>query len=261
MDENHQDKANSNQATIETKLWLPPSYTNHKAPIVSAPKKWGINWGFANRTIFDWIMLISQVLGAIAIPFVVTMIGLYATQQITLQQTQFTQQQARLNDTTNKQQHQTDIQIAQDQQRETILETYIASMRDLLLNYKLRESKPSDEVQVLARAQTLSTLNELDSKRKGLLIQFLYEANLITKNHVVVQLSGANLRYIVLSEDMRGVDLSGADLTGAEFDVLSKHIGYGDWSRNILDLSGADLSYTTLSGVYLERRSSNQATA
>lgn len=103
-------------------------------------------------------MLLSQVLGAIAIPFVVTVLGLYLTQQITLQQ-------ARLSDAASKQQHQTDLQIAEDnrrndlkiaddQQRETTLKTYLDDMPDLLLNHNLRKSKPGDAVSQVARERT-----------------------------------------------------------------------------------------------------------
>src|SRR5205807_694933 len=105
----------------------------------------------------------------LAIPVIVAAGTLYFTQQITLQQVQ-------LSISANEKQHQTDIQIAQDQQREAALETYISDMQNLLLNEHLRESKRGDEVRVVARARTLTALAQIDSTRKGTLLRFLYES-------------------------------------------------------------------------------------
>src|SRR5947209_8922709 len=96
----------------KNKLWIP----QHK-------KQGKTGNEFFGRPLWDWLNL----LGVLAIPFVVTIVGLYFTQQIT-------QQQAQLSDAANKQQHQTDLQIAADQQRETTLQTYLDNMSDLLFN-------------------------------------------------------------------------------------------------------------------------------
>jgi hypothetical protein len=192
MDENHQNVANGRLTTTGNKLWLPPSFANNKAPITPAPKTKEINWGFADRTVFDWAILISQVLGAFAIPFVVTVIGLYATQQIT-------QQQAQLSNAATEKQHQTDIQIATDQQQEVTLQTYLDRMSNLLLTNHLHESKPGDEVRNVARAITLTALQNLNSLRKGILLRFLYESGLVNVGNQIV--------------DLDGVDLSGVDVS------------------------------------------------
>ena len=125
MNENHQDTANHNSVTTETKLWLPPSYTNGKAPITPVslnPKKRGVNWGFADKSFWEWILLLGTLLaalGAIAIPFVVTIIGL-----------NFTQQQAQLSNATNIQQHQTDLQIAKDNHQNDLENSERSAARD-----------------------------------------------------------------------------------------------------------------------------------
>jgi len=72
-----------------------------------------------------------------------------------------------------------DIQRQEDQQKENILDTYIHDMSDLIFTKGLRISKPGDEVRVTARAETLITLRQLDGARKGIAMQFLYEAELI----------------------------------------------------------------------------------
>jgi len=104
-------------------------------------------------------------------------------------------------------QHRSDQQRALDQQRATILQTYIDNMRDLLLNHNLAKSAPGDEVRQVARVQTLSTLRSLDASRNIIVLQFLQEAHLIS---AVINLSHADLS----DDDLSGADLSGVDLTG-----------------------------------------------
>src|SRR6266480_4154633 len=99
MDENDQDKTQSK--SIVAKDLKQGKANNEKI-------------AFSSKGVWDWLNL----LGVLAIPFVVTIVGLYFTQQITLQQ-------AQLSIATNKQQHQIDLQIAGDQQRETTLITYL----------------------------------------------------------------------------------------------------------------------------------------
>jgi uncharacterized protein YjbI with pentapeptide repeats len=233
MDETHQDETGSKSIAVEdvrwvfnkrSKLWVP----QHKK------WKWFRRWKTSEgKFTFDWLNLI----GVLAIPFVVTFLGLYATQQIT-------QQQAQLSDAANKQQHQTDIQISQqqrkadqnlatDQQRETTLQTYLDNMSDLLLNHDLRKSKSGDEVSQVARERTLTTIRRLDADRNRIVFQFLQDAHLIGKHNAVIDLSGADLS----NDDLRGVNLSGALLSGANLSGAR--------------LSGARLSGADLSGAHL----------
>ena len=167
--------------------------------------KWFNGTGFSGKTLWDWLNL----LGIFLVPL---MIGVFTI-------------------VNNLQQ----VQIATDQQREMTLRTYVDNMQDLLLNHKLLESKSGDEVQVVARARTLSALGELDSKRKGALLKFLYEAQLINYGDVIINLNGANLSDADLSgADLSRADLSGANLSGAELDGS--------------DLFGTDLSAANLQG-------------
>lgn len=128
-------------------------------------------------------------------------------------------------------------QIAADQQQAVTLQTYLDRMSDLLLMRKLHESKPGDEVREVARVETLAALQQLDPERRGVLVRFLYEADLININtgHTVVSLSGAHLSDAKLN----GAHLSGAHLDSA---VL-----------NGADLSGADLNSAVLRGAKVTR--------
>ncbi len=250
-------------------------------------KKWAIRTGFAGKTLWDWLPLLIQLLGALAIPVAIAL----GTTWI------------------NYQQDQTSHQIAQDQQLENALKTCIDDIKDLLgygnnsllLNKGLIASKPGDEVRVVARAEVLSALRQLDGKRKGILIQFLYEAMLISvpNNHIVTSsgndviidlsdanLSGANLGAAHLrgvnlfyanlrgthlsGADLSGADLSGADLSGANLfyanlrgaDLSSVRLGGADLSGanlNGANLRGADLSNVRLGGADLNGALLNSA--
>lgn len=241
MDERRLNKANSKFMASENELWLPPLSHEDQEKVNRFRKKRrkerSVQGDSTGRTLWDWLNLF----GVLAIPFVVTILGLYFTQQIT-------QQQAQLSNTANQQQHQTDLQIAEDQQRETTLKTYLDDMSDLLLNHHLRNSKPGDEVSEVARERTLTTLRRLDAPRNKILLQFLQDAQLIgLKNGVentVVDLSNA---------DLSGDDLRGANLLGVELNT--DNLNNANLSKTILrnaNLSGADLSGADLSGTDLQ---------
>jgi uncharacterized protein YjbI with pentapeptide repeats len=115
-------------------------------------------------------------------------------------------------------------------------------MLELLLNKNLVGSPSGSDVREVARARTLTALRRVGNKRKRDLLQFLYEAGLISKSNPVVDLRGADLREADLSgvrladAQLRGVDLSGANLDRA-------------------DLSGTDLTGANLDGT--EARTAN----
>ena len=112
-------------------------------------------------------------------------------------------------------------------------------MNQLLLAKDLRNSEEDSEVRAPARARTLTVLGRLDSGRKGRLLQFLYEADLIDRQKPVVELTGVDAsdadpsRAILGGADIRGADLNGADLSGAvlvEADLSCALQCMGGWS-------------------------------
>ena len=76
-----------------------------------------------------------------------------------------------------------------DNQRETAFQAYIDKMSELLLHEKLRDSTEEDEVRNVARVRTLTVLPRLDGKRKGSVLQFLYESGHIYKNKNSIDLT------------------------------------------------------------------------
>jgi len=147
-------------------------------------------------------------------------------------------------------QHERELEMQRLQ--EVAFQTYLDRMTALLLDQKLRRSKPGDEVRDIARARTLTTLRGLDGPYKGILIRFLHEAELIT-GEGIVDLNGANLRGADLNKAvLRRVDLSGADLSGA--DLSEADLSGSDLSEAILivaNLHAINLSDTNLTGVSL----------
>jgi uncharacterized protein YjbI with pentapeptide repeats len=182
--------------------------------------KFNWDWTGFNRpskTLWDWL----QLLAVLAVPIVVGIGAVW-----------FTTRQGKVADEENK-----------DNQRETALQGYIDKMSELLLHEKLRDSAEEDEVRRVARVRTMTVLPRLDGKRKGTVLQFLYESGLIHKNKTIIDLHGADLSnvdltYVNLSEaclrrtNMQKAHFLGANLQGVDF--------------TLTNLSHADLTLTTM---------------
>lgn len=192
--------------------------------------KWG--WtGFPAKTEWDWLNL----LGVLAIPVVVGFGAVW-----------YTSRQTRAREAASERQHKTELEIANENQREAALQTYIDKMSELLLKKDLRQSTENDEARKIARVRTLTLLQRLDLERKGSVLQFLHEAGLIEKDTSVIDLRGASLN---------GADLSHADLSHA--DLNKADLSHAD--LNGADLNGADLSYANLSHANLSEANLNGA--
>jgi len=177
------------------------------------------------RTLWDWAQLLI-------VPIVVA----FATYLFNRAASRNQQKSAQVKD-------QTDRAIAEDGQRETALQTYFDKMSELLLHENLRESKPDDKVQYIARVRTITVISRLNANRNGSLLRFLRESGLIKtiKMNGVINLSKADLR----GSDLSGTDMSGVDLS--EADLRKANLSGIDLSEAIL--TKANLSETNLRGV------------
>jgi uncharacterized protein YjbI with pentapeptide repeats len=175
------------------------------------------------------------------------------------------------------QQNSTSLQVAEDQQQETVLETYINHLSGLMLNNNLSKSKSGDVVRAVAQAETLAALRRLDPARKGALVQFLYASGLINKNNVIISLQGADLTnaritnvittsigiapaistYVVnlFNADLSGADLAGADLSDSELVGINLSAASLDGAN----LSGDDLSQADLTEAGLYKANLNSS--
>ncbi len=134
------------------------------------------NTGFETKTLWDWMDLFI-------IPLVLA-IGAFFL---------------------NRSERNTEREIATDRQQEAALQSYPDRMAELLLKEKLRTTK-NKEVRNVARTRTLTVLRGLDVKRKGLVLRFLHEAELVKSPEPIVNLFGADLQ----NADLHRVDLEGA---------------------------------------------------
>ncbi|SRR5216683_2269359 len=154
-----------------------------------ARSKWPKWTGFSGKTGWDWMQVLLQLLGVVAIPLAIAIGTAYFSFQ----------------------QNQTSMQLADDQQQEATLKSYLDDISDLLLNHNLRNSKPGDEVRQVARERTLTTIRRLKADRNKIVLQFLQDAHLLGLNDAVIDLSVADLSY----DDLGDANLSGVNLNGA----------------------------------------------
>src|SRR6266508_2137453 len=172
------------------------------------------NTGFGTKTLWDWMDLLI-------IPLILAGGAIFL----------------------NRSERNNERDIASDRQREAALQAYLDRMTDLLLHEKLLTSK-NKGVRNVARIRTLTVLRGLDARRQRLVMEFLYEAKLISQPHLIVDLRGADLSGIDLSAtNLRDASLSGVNLSGANISP-----GYLDGA----DLSAANLSDADLRGSSLE---------
>jgi hypothetical protein len=234
MDENHQDAPGSKPTATKDIIWVLNKRNNLLVP------KHKKRTGFEDKTRWDRLQLMAQVVGAFAIPLsiIALIIGVW----------QFNTQQNFDNQRTAEQQ-QAEFQNLKDQQQQTTLETYLDRMSDLLFTQHLNTSKVGDEVRQVARARTLVALQNLNPARKGILLQFLYASDLIheppkgatTDNNPIISLFLADLRSAMLNRvDLDGADLDGADLDGADLSNAS----LDEAGLFVANLSNANLSNT-----------------
>jgi len=182
-------------------------------------------------TLWDWIKLLI-------VPAVIAGVGLWF----------------------NRQQRERELEIAERRTQDEALQAYLDQIGQLLLvtNRPLRRSKQYAAARTQARAQTLTVLTRLNGVRKGSVVQFLYEAALLRKEGLVVDLIGANLREADLSgraliranlvgTELIDANLHGADLGEAELSHAHLH------NAKLIDanLIGADLTLADLSSAQL----------
>ncbi len=144
-----------------------------------------------------------------------------------------------------KQQRENELKIAQEQQQMMLVTNYIDRIGDMLLHEKLLHSATIDDVRVVAQAETMTLLPQLDGKRKGMVVLFLMQTKLINNDFRVISLREADLRGAQLhGADIRDTYLLGADLQGA--DLSGSNLSYA--SLVFTRLAGANLQGANLQG-------------
>lgn len=148
-----------------------------------------------------------------------------------------------------------------NQQNQATLDEYLDDMSTLVLQYHLADPNSGAAVRAIAVARTLTAVRDLDGDRKGTLVRFLFEADLINWPQPVLDLFHANLDGTNFTNaGLDQVYLSHLGLTSADFAGSSLLGAYLKGSTLIQsNLQGADLACyshvicTNLSGAYLMR--------
>lgn len=156
------------------------------------------NTGFEAKTLWDWMELLI-------IPLVLAIGAFFLQQSERAIERQTANDRAEL-----------EREIAKDRQQEIALQAYITQISELLLKENLRTTKKK-AVRDVARTRTLTVLRRLDSERKGLVIKFLQETELIKEGDSIISLVGADLFQADLSKaNLVNANLQGVDLTAAK---------------------------------------------
>lgn len=163
--------------------------------------------------------------------------------------------------------------IEADRTRQSILDDYFDKINTLVLEEKLSASSTENDALQFVRGYTLSTLRTLDSERKGLLLKFLYESNLIgscffprsdkylnflfAKNEpALISLAKTDLRYVNLHNVYLGC-ANMADSVLIRANLQNSNLYYVILDR--ADLTEADLGGADLHGASLRRAKMNGA--
>ena len=156
-----------------------------------------------------------------------------------------------------------DYQIAQEQKHQEILTDYFSKMQDLIVETKKSKQTPGSkesnseerlllEFRPTAQALTLSVLEQLDGERKGKVITYLAESQLITVDNnklstqPEIKLDGANLDDIELGNKGQRNSLNEDEMT-----IIDK-IKIKNANMKRANLSGLQLLYSELNGSNLE---------
>jgi len=186
------------------------------------------HWGFRGMTVRDWLQMLI-------VPLVLVGIGFLFDTQQDARQRAMEEQQRLVEERRAEAQQEVEEQRAQD----TALQAYLDQMSLLMLEKDLHDSEAGSDVRTLARARTLTVLRRLDGVRKGSVVQFLAESDLIVKDSSVLDLTGADLREVILNDaDLSGTELSGLDFNPPPYDGPAQLFG--------TNLSDADLSHAIL---------------
>lgn len=150
--------------------------------------------------------------------------------------------------------------IADERYQQDILKNYLDAMNTLLTDKKLRTTK-DDQTQSVARTKTLTALRQMDGQRRGEVVKFLMEADLIKikkseGDQSVINLEGATLENAQLKNaTLRKINLQGVDLTNA--DLHDADLTGGNLED--ANLSKAKLANTLLINVRLAEANLSEA--
>lgn len=187
-------------------------------------------WGTQDKTLWDWMDLLL-------VPGLLLVITLMFNELAQKRQDEFTL----------------------ERKKQEVVQNYLSKMTDLISNGKLLYSKKSEfnQTSIAARALTQSALVDLkgDASRKGQVLSFLYEAQLISYQPSVTKTKPNTKPKSII--DMKGINLSGAALNRIYLGPQSQLRDSSQPDQWPINLGGAilsesDLRKSILNHAYLE---------
>ena len=188
----------------------------------------------SGKTLWNWLELLI-------VPLALAAVGFAFTAAQSARDNRRDDRRAEIDRTLADRRAAADRALAQDRQREETLQTYLQQMSDLLLERHLASTRLGAQQRVLASTLTLTVLRRLDGERKGVVLRFISDAQLINSEDPKLTLDGADFRGAIM--DGAALDhphLVRVDLRGASF--RSALLLFGDFKS--ADLRGADFSNT-----------------
>src|SRR5688572_21624066 len=148
----------------------------------------------------------------------------------------------------NRAEKQNEQRRADESLQEAVLSAYLDRISNLLLNNNLRDKKGNTAARDAALGWTTMVLPRLNGERKGVVLQFLYGANLLNKDDPVLLLGDVDLSGISIHAWLENIYLNGANMEKANLE------GCYFWGANLSAayLEGANLENANLGEVNLE---------
>jgi uncharacterized protein YjbI with pentapeptide repeats len=157
----------------------------------------------------------------------------------------------------NRQQRERELEVADQRAQDEALQSYLDQISQLLTDreHQMHEVKPGDSLRAVAQARTLTILTRLDGRRKGSVLQFLYETGLIIGEQPVLSLSNADLHGAALhTAEMSEINLDRANLSHASFTNVNFNGAFlREANLHHADLAGVNLSNATLRNADLSK--------
>ncbi len=104
-----------------------------------------------------------------------------------------------------------------ENQQNEIIDSYFRIVSDLIIKSNLLDKIKNKESKIIARTRTIIAVENLEGERKGQVLQFLYESELI--DNIGLNILGANFRNVQVSGIvLRGITIKGVYFCGADFE-------------------------------------------
>lgn len=165
--------------------------------------------------------------------------------------------------------NQNQIKIDNEKAQRESLNEFFKTISFYLLDKNLRNSKIESEIRSLARSRTIEFISRADSKRKGAILQFLFESALINSDPVInlngVRFDNSDFKFLSL----KGVKLAGIYFKNCDFsnsNFFDSNFAASDFSGSNFSLAkfdncniaGAKFTFAKMRGIELRNTDLSQ---